>query len=97
MRGVCNCSIFASDLFLIPSDGREFPSPPQEAPLDCSNHLGISRGDHTCSVVSSFLLYWRGCPYWNKCKLRGCRAASLLGGRVLRKSQLVCKGGNFGT
>lgn len=57
MSGVCNCSIFASDLFLIPSDGREFSSPPQEAPLDCSNHLGISLSYHTCGAVSSFLLY----------------------------------------
>ena len=48
---------FASDLFIIPSDGREFSSPPQEAPLDCSNHLGITLSDHTCRAVSSFLLY----------------------------------------
>lgn len=27
MSGVCNCSISASDLLLIPSDGREFSSP----------------------------------------------------------------------
>lgn len=53
MSGVCNCSISASDLFLILSDGREFSSPLQEAPLDCSNHLGINLSNHTRRVVSS--------------------------------------------
>lgn len=95
--GVCNCSIFASDLFLIPSNGREFSSPPQEAPLDCSNHLGISLSDHVCRVVSRFLLYHWGGLYWNKCKLQGSGVASFPGGGVLTKSQLVCGRGNFRT
>lgn len=60
--------------------------PPQEASLDCSNHLGISLSNHTRRAVSSFSLLWRGGSYGSKLPVR--RAASPREEESSRKSSL---------